>query len=343
MPMDPGVKAKLTRAAELTAGGELKQAIDLLESTVQEHASVDAYAALGQALLRAGITSAGRRALAQALLLDPTNRKTAYALAKQVRKLELGLRQSIGDVLAFVKDLGFTPATIIDVGVAAGTPGLYDYYPDANILLIDPVAENEEFMRRICDRYPKARYALTAAGSREGSITMSVDPAFSGSRIVDLLGRNSGGRDQTATMTPIDKLVKEFGLSGPYILKLDTEGSELDVLAGATQTLRETELIIMEQRVAPSSKAPVLRDALNVLHEYGFATYDMIGRNCNDADFTLKQIDLVAVKIDGFFRTENGNRRFKRPDPSKGEAVIARKLAEREQARDRLSQVKKGT
>ena len=45
--------------------------------------------------------------------------------------------------------VGFQPATIIDVGVANGTPDIYESFPDAYYVLIDAVVEYEEGIARL--------------------------------------------------------------------------------------------------------------------------------------------------------------------------------------------------
>ena len=42
-------------------------------------------------------------------------------------------------LLQHVKRLGLAPATVIDVGVADGTRALYDTFPAAHLLLIEPL------------------------------------------------------------------------------------------------------------------------------------------------------------------------------------------------------------
>ena len=48
-----------------------------------------------------------------------------------------------------LKDNGFNPYTIIDVGVAKGTPDLYDVFPDSFFYLIEPLKEFESDLIKI--------------------------------------------------------------------------------------------------------------------------------------------------------------------------------------------------
>jgi hypothetical protein len=47
----------------------------------------------------------------------------------------------------------------------------------------------------------------------------------------------------------VDEIVRTTNEPGPYVLKIDTEGNELNVLRGACDTLEDTWLVIAEVSV----------------------------------------------------------------------------------------------
>ncbi len=47
---------------------------------------------------------------------------------------------------------GLTPQTVFDIGVAQGTPWLYDAFPDAFYYLVDPTRESLPHMQRWAQR-----------------------------------------------------------------------------------------------------------------------------------------------------------------------------------------------
>ena len=57
------------------------------------------------------------------------------------------------DSLQRFKKLGFEPKTVIDIGVATGTPALYRNFPEAYYILIDPLREAIPFMRSYCGQF----------------------------------------------------------------------------------------------------------------------------------------------------------------------------------------------
>ncbi len=274
--------------------------------------------------------------------LQPTLEQLSNRLQKTTKQLrrKQRFRDSLGDVMLFAKSTGFEPGYIIDVGIATGTPGLYEAYPNAMFVLFDPIVENEAFMRDICVRYPQARYYLAAAGRHRGRQTMSVDPSYSASRFVETVGRHGHGVAREVLVLAIDDVVAELGCHGPFIIKVDTEGSELEMLEGARLVMQNTDMLILESRTWPIGNAPQLYEMLHRLKEWGFVAYDIINRNYNDAAGFLKQFDLVAVKERGFFRERPSYK-----DISQSESVdqmfkefVEGKLRKREALPDQLAE-----
>jgi len=294
-----------------------------------------------------GEPEAGLPYLSKAIAIDPSDSASLALLEKLTGQLQTKLRKlskrrrflrdSIGEVMEFARGHGFRPETIVDVGVAAGTPGLYESFPDAFLILVDPVAENEVFMRDIAAKRRRARAWLAAAGPRPGRAVLSVDPSYSGSRMADVVGRHKKGEDRVVDVVTIDDLVREAGCIGPFVIKVDVEGAELSVLEGATATLPDTEMLILETRTWPIAKAPQLLETLIRLKEWGFVAFDVIDRNYNDVAGYLKQFDLVAVREDGFFRSPESYAasRAKAPDGVYDE-IVAAKLRKREALLERI-------
>src|SRR5262245_52875429 len=68
------------------------------------------------------------------------SRKAVASLVMDLRPAR-GARANMAEALRHLKERGFTPRTVIDVGVARGTDDLYEAFPDAKHLLIEPLGE----------------------------------------------------------------------------------------------------------------------------------------------------------------------------------------------------------
>jgi FkbM family methyltransferase len=212
-------------------------------------------------------------------------------------------RQTMKQVLMHLKSMGFTPATLVDVGVAYGTPGFYGIFDNVRYLLVDPLQEYIPVMEKICSEQ-KGQWVLAAAGPEEGKIIMNVHTDLSGSSAYsESEGAHVDGEPRIVPMHRLDILLREGGFEGPMLVKLDVQGAELDVLAGAMEALPEMEVIIMEVSMFSFYKdTPQFAQVVAYMLELGYVAYDIFGGNNRLLDDALGQVDICFVKENGMFR-----------------------------------------
>jgi FkbM family methyltransferase len=219
-----------------------------------------------------------------------------------------GPRSSLAEVVAAARAAGLRAATVIDVGVAWGTPGLYEGFSDARHLLVEPLVEYEEALDRISQTH-RAEYVLAAAGAQAGEMEIAVHrvPTLSsplGERESDVAGASSR---RTVPVVRLDELCAGRGLAGPYVIKADVEGAELQVLEGATGILGQTELVLLETSLwAFWDGAPLVADVVAWMREHGFEVYDLWGGHVRPLDGALAQVDIAFARADGVLRARRG-------------------------------------
>ncbi len=158
---------------------------------------------------------------------------------------------------AYLARYGFAPDLVIDVGVHDGTPYLYKSFPQADFVLVDPLPGSAE---AVAQAKPPARFSFhaVALGAKPGRAVLSVPTTKpgKGSKMASLKARiDSQTRFITATeeieveVTTLDSLMAQT--PGRCGLKIDTEGSELDVLQGGQETLARCDFVILELSVTP--------------------------------------------------------------------------------------------
>jgi len=99
-------------------------------------------------------------------------------------------------------------------------------------------------------------------------------------------------------MRSIDSLVAERGLPPPFLVKLDTHGFEAPILAGAAETLRRAELLVIEAynfRLTPECLR--FHELIAYLEQRGFRCLD-ICEVSRRADGVLWQMDLFFARGD---------------------------------------------
>jgi FkbM family methyltransferase len=218
-----------------------------------------------------------------------------------------GPRRTLPDVLGHLKARGVAPGTVIDVGVAAGTPELYDAFPAVPLLLVEPLAEHEGHLRAITAARPGSSYVLAAAGPEPGALEITVHRVLACSSVLG--DRDPGGEPGTRRTVPVvtrDDLVAERGLPGPFVLKVDVEGAELQVLAGARETLARTDVVLLEvsffQLVAGGAE---VAEVVAWMRDAGFSPYDIYHGHLRPLDGALAQVDMAFVRTDGPLRADH--------------------------------------
>ncbi len=205
-------------------------------------------------------------------------------------------RATFSGALRQIAKLGFRPRTVIDVGVAYHTLELYQQFPEARILLVEPLAEFEPFLRQICTQY-KAEYVLAAAGEKAGSAVLNVHPDKVGSSFLnEVEGATVDGTPREVPVVTLDEVCAEKKLRGPYLVKADVQGAELQVLAGARRALLEVTLF------GTMIGGPQFADVISRMKELGFVAYDVFGFSYRPFDNALCQVDMAFVREDGLFR-----------------------------------------
>jgi FkbM family methyltransferase len=212
-------------------------------------------------------------------------------------------RASMRGALRQLSALGFEPATVIDVGAAAQTLELYEEFANSSLLLIEPLVEFEPFLQRICSGY-KAQYVLGAAGEVPGSATINVHPdKFGSSLLKEVEGALVDGTPREVPMVTVDQVCAEKNLKGPYLIKVDVQGAELQVLGGAHCTLGQTEAVILEVTLFGTMiGGPQVFDIVHWMKNSGFVVYDIFGFHYRPLDNALCQVDMIFVREQGRFR-----------------------------------------
>ena len=180
-------------------------------------------------------------------------------------------REKMGQVTNHLKRIGFKPKTVIDVGVAYGTDGLY-IFPSAKLVLIEPLKNQfEPYIKEIQKKYD-AMVVWCAVGQDccEIELNLPIEPA--GSSIYSIKDDfDSDVCTVTCQMKTLDVIVMEMDLKGPFLLKLDVGGAELNALKGADSMLKETPYLILEVSLHSRRKdAPELADLVKYIDDIGY-------------------------------------------------------------------------
>jgi len=198
----------------------------------------------------------------------------------------------------------FNPTTVVDVGVATDTPELYQHFPNARYLFVEPLVEFEPSLQTLCQTY-NGTYMLAAAGATDGELTIQVSPDLGGTSKFELINAEIFDmKSRTVPQFRIDTMWNTLELVGPAMLKVDVQGAEIEVLQGAEATLDNFEIIVLEVGLTEVYVGqPIFHDYIAYMAQRNYVVYDIIHAGYGDTGL-LCQIDLVFVKRTGQFRQD---------------------------------------
>lgn len=164
--------------------------------------------------------------------------------------------------------------TLIDIGVAEGTPWLYPNVTFRRAILIDPIRSSDSYRTYLSNgQYVFLELAL---GSTEGEV--QIQHNLSQSSKSSILERSSATtlKDDYETITvplrTLDGVLQEENEGGGSLgIKIDTEGYELEVLMGAEKSLERAEYVLLEASVSNRfEKNYDFNDVVNFMNKRGF-------------------------------------------------------------------------
>ena len=145
---------------------------------------------------------------------------------------------------------GADPGVVLDIGANIGTATLYfaGRFPRARIWSIEPIHDNFTLLARNVAGYPNVTAVEVALGTRDETADMR--PSDSASNFGGYSFHEEGTRDgeccRVTVKTPLT-LLDELSLRHVDVIKVDTEGSEYDILHGfGPSVLSETGWVLGE-------------------------------------------------------------------------------------------------
>ena len=97
----------------------------------------------------------------------------------------------------------------------------------------------------------------------------------------------------------LDILQKENALPYPDFIKIDTQGSEVDILSGGNETLKKCKIVLLECLIISyNDGAPSLDEYIKYLDKIGFLPIEIC--DIHHTDKVLVQIDILFLKKEIF-------------------------------------------
>lgn len=211
------------------------------------------------------------------------------------------------DLLVKLQANGYKCSVIYDIGASNTVWSVLaqSVFPTTRIEMFEPLAEISERYRDGKHTHPTvelflktANYSIhpIALGSKNGKQPFYRFENESGSSSIVTL-ENHASDCVLIPMYRLDEYVKKYKLPLPELIKIDTQGSEMDIFLSAQTTLATTKAILIETWLTKDYgyHTPLLLDMIDFLAGFGFCLTDF-GAEYRDESRQLHTRDALFIK-----------------------------------------------
>lgn len=197
--------------------------------------------------------------------------------------------------------------TVLDVGANRGQFALVAArrFPQASLVCFEPQDGARRTLGRVLATHPRHRVVPTAVAASAGSSLFHVTKADDSSSLlpstayqVDLFpGTQVVGTLRVPTER-LDVLVSPASLTAPVLLKIDVQGTEMEVLRGAEGLLAAIDTVLVECSFVQLYEGQAVADeVIRMLHAHGFGLTSVVAPT-TDATGQLVQADFIFERCD---------------------------------------------
>ncbi len=176
------------------------------------------------------------------------------------------------------------PLTVVDVGCRWGPQAVWLELPGTRVIGFDPDDDECRRLTELTGGGPAARFVPVALGAEAGPavLHMTAEPACSSLYPPDVslletrncLGVIAPTGELQVELQRLDDWTAAEGVDRVDYLKLDTQGSELDVLRGAVRALATVRAVEVEVEFNPIYEGqPLFADVDAFLRRHGFVLW----------------------------------------------------------------------
>src|SRR5262249_7607870 len=196
-----------------------------------------------------------------------------------------------------LRRLGFAPKHIVDVGANRGywTRTAFKYFPDAVYTLVEPQDHLKFCTQDLIAQGCKLNWINAGCGDFSGTLPLFVSYRDDGSTFV-LTDWSSKSQRITVPIITLNQLVASSGAGLPEMVKIDAEGFDLKVLAGASDLLGKTDIFLVEAAVRPGAFDNSVAEVVKFMANAGYNLMDITDLNRSPKHGVLWLCELAFLR-----------------------------------------------
>ncbi len=217
--------------------------------------------------------------------IKPLVQSLFASLGYRLTKLDSVWRPELGLEAFFplLQDLGFAPTHVIDVGANKGnwTRTALRFFPVAHYTLVEPQDHLKSHIQDLIAAGHKITWINAGAGDTSGKFPFTIaDRDDSSTFALDAEQARAAGFHQV--MLPVltlNDIVAASQAPFPEMVKIDAEGLDLRVLAGASELLGRTDVFLVEACICSRDGANTAAALMDLMTRAGYQLMDITDLN----------------------------------------------------------------
>lgn len=193
----------------------------------------------------------------------------------------------------YYKSINVDFKNVLDIGAYEGQWSrlFTSIYPDANVLMIEANTEKEKTLKEI------GNYKIALLGGKDNEEVdyyKCLNGVPTGNGIYPENTEHEFQPEKRKAITLPTLLGSEKGFD---LIKMDVQGSELNIIKGALPIIKNTKYLLLELQTYPYNKgAPQIEEVVSYLHGLNFGFVDL---------FDLMYSNNHLIQVDGLFINKN--------------------------------------
>ncbi len=197
----------------------------------------------------------------------------------------------------------FDISAVLDIGANSGqfAQELLKAGYSGDIWSVEPLPDAHKHLRTNAESHPNLHVMdPVALGSEEGTIEIVISGNSYSSSVLEMTDRHIAAAPHSAPVNKIE--VKQMTLDSLFsnknwagknlLLKIDTQGYEYAILQGAHESLRHTDLVLLELSLQSLYKDQMLwLELINYMQQQGFEVWSIQPEFCDPISGQLLQVN----------------------------------------------------
>jgi FkbM family methyltransferase len=230
--------------------------------------------------------------------LTKVTRAADWLVPDLMRGIKNTLRPyGLNHFFSLLRRLGFAPRHVVDVGANRGTwtRAAFKYFPNAVYTLVEPQDHLRSYSQDLIAQGCKLKWINAGCGDFSGTLPLFVSYRDDASTFVDW---HEGWPRITVPIMTLNEVVAFSGAGLPEMVKIDAEGFDLKVLAGASDLLGKTDIFLVEAVVCSIGGADenTIAEVVSFMAKAGYNLMDITDLNRSPKHGVLWLCELAFLR-----------------------------------------------